>query len=321
MEWLEFFRITGYIALVFGTICTVAVDYIKNKEEKAAEVKLQKGFDNVITRIDDVDSNTIKRLDNLTKRLDDAGLLAEKNKSLATYSFQQMNKNNPSLTLMALRTELENVLKEIGLANKLPVEGKEITMITKQLEESWVLSSSQSQALVELIFLLNDVLKGGEVSQESAKWARDIGPRLLNRLTFKGTNEGQFLAAVIELFNNNPKYIKIERAPEAMRGISFIAYTKDGVHCVRSLAFGAVDDRYNHLEYLQRFIPIMRESPAVQYFIIAGCTVPEYTDAIKVAIRDNLQIRELFRQNKDFHFGVLLVSKNDYGVQAYDEIY
>ena len=40
MDWLNFFRITGYIALVFGAICTIGVDYLKNRQDnKRDELK------------------------------------------------------------------------------------------------------------------------------------------------------------------------------------------------------------------------------------------------------------------------------------------
>lgn len=38
MDWLNFFRIAGYVALAFGVICTIGVDYLKSKQEKENEI-------------------------------------------------------------------------------------------------------------------------------------------------------------------------------------------------------------------------------------------------------------------------------------------
>lgn len=38
MDWLSFFRIAGYIALAFGVICTICVDYLKNKQDSEKEI-------------------------------------------------------------------------------------------------------------------------------------------------------------------------------------------------------------------------------------------------------------------------------------------
>jgi hypothetical protein len=37
MDWLNFFRIFGYGALIVGAVCTVGVDFIKNKEDRKKE--------------------------------------------------------------------------------------------------------------------------------------------------------------------------------------------------------------------------------------------------------------------------------------------
>lgn len=53
MDWLNFFRIAGYIALFFGVICTVAVDYLKNRQDKVNDSQKEKQMAELITDVKD----------------------------------------------------------------------------------------------------------------------------------------------------------------------------------------------------------------------------------------------------------------------------
>ncbi len=53
MDWLNFFRITGYIAIFFGVICTIGVDYLKNKQDKNTDAIKDKQMTELVTDVKD----------------------------------------------------------------------------------------------------------------------------------------------------------------------------------------------------------------------------------------------------------------------------
>lgn len=53
MDWLNFFRIAGYIALLFGVICTIGVDYLKNGQDKKSDAKKEKQMTELMTDVKD----------------------------------------------------------------------------------------------------------------------------------------------------------------------------------------------------------------------------------------------------------------------------
>jgi hypothetical protein len=53
MDWLNFFRIVGYTALIFGAICTVGVDLLKNKQDKADDLLKQKQMTELMIDVKD----------------------------------------------------------------------------------------------------------------------------------------------------------------------------------------------------------------------------------------------------------------------------
>lgn len=53
MDWLNFFRIAGYVALFFGVICTVGVDLLKNKRDLESDTKKEKQMTELMTDVKD----------------------------------------------------------------------------------------------------------------------------------------------------------------------------------------------------------------------------------------------------------------------------
>jgi hypothetical protein len=53
MDWLSIFRVVGYGALIFGAICTVAVDYLKGKEDKKKDTQQQLLMNGLVTDVKD----------------------------------------------------------------------------------------------------------------------------------------------------------------------------------------------------------------------------------------------------------------------------
>lgn len=51
MDWLNFFRIAGYVALAFGVICTIGVDYLKTIQEKANALSSDNKMNELMTDV------------------------------------------------------------------------------------------------------------------------------------------------------------------------------------------------------------------------------------------------------------------------------
>lgn len=51
MDWLNFFKIAGYTAIIFGAVCTVTVGVLKDKRDKAKEDRKQEQMDTLSTDV------------------------------------------------------------------------------------------------------------------------------------------------------------------------------------------------------------------------------------------------------------------------------
>jgi len=51
MDWLNFFRIAGYVALAFGVICTIGVDVLKNRKDKEDELSKETKMNELMTDV------------------------------------------------------------------------------------------------------------------------------------------------------------------------------------------------------------------------------------------------------------------------------
>jgi hypothetical protein len=96
MDWLNFFKILGYIALIFGAICTVGVDYLKSKHDATKDALKDKQMTELV---DDVKASK--------KLLEPFNYIA--------------NKLYPNLDQKAaldkLKLRLDNVDKEISIGH------------------------------------------------------------------------------------------------------------------------------------------------------------------------------------------------------------
>ena len=92
MDWINFFRILGYVALIFGAVCTVGVDYLKNKEDDQRELRQQ-------TQMTDL-SNNVKNSNKLLEPFSD----------LATKLYPNLEQKE---ALEKLRTRMDSADREI----------------------------------------------------------------------------------------------------------------------------------------------------------------------------------------------------------------
>ncbi len=51
MDWLNFFRIAGYIALIFGAICTVGVDFLQKRKDSRDDASKDQKMNELVTNV------------------------------------------------------------------------------------------------------------------------------------------------------------------------------------------------------------------------------------------------------------------------------
>ncbi len=92
---------------------------------------------------------------------------------------------DPNLALAGLRIEIEKRLRAIAAACGLDSERQSIGQILRRLPVNAAISEAQYFVISDLLALLNRAVHGAEVDPRSARWAIDVGPRLLAALDKK----------------------------------------------------------------------------------------------------------------------------------------
>ena len=125
----------------------------------------------------------MQELNNATEKAEAAGLLAKQPlRQNMALSFISVAQTDPILALAGLRIEIEKRLRGISETHGIPDKKLGVRRLTVQLGEHSVLTPQQISILNDLIVLLNNAVHGGDVPPEAAKWAIEIGPRLLASL-------------------------------------------------------------------------------------------------------------------------------------------
>jgi hypothetical protein len=112
-----------------------------------------------------------------------AGLLATTPAAAAaTFTFQRVAEEDPNLALAGLRIEIEKRL--VSLAEKRGIDSRNrgVGYLLRLLGENGALQQQERSALADLTGLLNSAVHGARVDQDAARWAIEIGPRLLKAL-------------------------------------------------------------------------------------------------------------------------------------------
>ena len=120
------------------------------------------------------------------------GLLDEAEPPLASeheYSFQLVAEEDPNLALAGLRIEIERKLNQLvesaGLESGSRRPRVNVGRALKVLGDAGILTHDQSSVLSDIIGLLNSAVHGAKVDQQSARWALEVGSRLLASLDKK----------------------------------------------------------------------------------------------------------------------------------------
>jgi hypothetical protein len=127
-----------------------------------------------------------EELDKITSRAEQAGLLREqKGGKRAEYTFENLTDDDPRLALAGLRIEIEKRLRHLALGNKIPVGKGGVRRLLTDLERKKLLGTEEIHVIQDLVVLLNSAIHVEEIDAGYAKWAFDIGPKLLASLDFK----------------------------------------------------------------------------------------------------------------------------------------
>jgi len=105
------------------------------------------------------------------------------------YSFQMVADDDPNLALAGLRIEIEKKLNQLvesaGLTSGSNSPRVNVGRALKILGDAGILTHDQSSVLSDIIGHLNSAVHGAKVDQQSARWALEVGSRLLKSLDKK----------------------------------------------------------------------------------------------------------------------------------------
>lgn len=121
-------------------------------------------------------------LERVAARADAAGLLASSPPTeRPRYSFLEVASSDPNLALAGLRIELERRLELLAHSRgELPPKG--VGNLLRFLNSRELIGGQEREVLSDLAVLLNSAVHGARVDPEAAKWALEMGPRILQAL-------------------------------------------------------------------------------------------------------------------------------------------
>ena len=118
------------------------------------------------------------------EKADQAGLLSKVEEQAASteYSFQIVADEDPNLALAGLRIEIEKKLMNLADAAGIKLRRRGVGALIRELTNNNLLTNEQNSVLADIVGILNSGAHGAVDNYLAAKWALDIGPRLLNAL-------------------------------------------------------------------------------------------------------------------------------------------
>lgn len=98
------------------------------------------------------------------------------------HTFLQVAEMDPNLALAGLRIEIERRLVALCEKRQVAVRSRGVSQLLRALDQHGVLTPEQRSALSDLTGLLNSAVHGATVDPQTAAWAMDIAPDLLESL-------------------------------------------------------------------------------------------------------------------------------------------
>lgn len=120
-------------------------------------------------------------LEEARNRAEEAGLLtgSEESSEGNDYAFQIIAEEDPNLALAGLRIEIERRLIRLADAADIEIKRGGIGQLLRILNENGLVTSEQKIVLNDMTGLLNAGAHGAVVNHMAARWALDVGPKLL----------------------------------------------------------------------------------------------------------------------------------------------
>jgi hypothetical protein len=125
-------------------------------------------------------------------RAEQAGLLrSQKKGKKVEFTFQYLTDDDPRLALAGLRIEIEQRLRRLAIENRIPVQGRGVKTLLGELSKKGLLDAEEISVIDDLVALLNGAIHAEDIDAGYARWAFEMGPRLLGSLDFKFKAQSQ----------------------------------------------------------------------------------------------------------------------------------
>jgi len=98
------------------------------------------------------------------------------------YTYQIVAESDPNLALAGLRIEIEKRLRAIAISHGLYQPKQSIGKLMRTLQQNEAINYQESNALSDIIYLLNDAAHGAEIDPKAFEIAMEIGPKILKSL-------------------------------------------------------------------------------------------------------------------------------------------
>jgi hypothetical protein len=122
-------------------------------------------------------------LEKAKEEADQVGLLVQPEPTTPQPAYLSVAEADPNLALAGLRIEIERRLRAMAQAKGVQnVDHQSSGQLMLSLRRFNVLSSQEFNVLGELLGLLNRAVHGADVDRNAARWAIEVGPRLLAAL-------------------------------------------------------------------------------------------------------------------------------------------
>ncbi len=103
-------------------------------------------------------------------------------KAASFETLRQLAQEDPNLTLVGFRIELERRLNALAAKHNLATPNKSAGQLLRVLQEKSLIPSKMASGLADLVALGNQAAHGAEVSANAARWVLDTAPEVLNEL-------------------------------------------------------------------------------------------------------------------------------------------
>jgi hypothetical protein len=107
---------------------------------------------------------------------------ADSEKAASFATLRQLAQEDPNLTLVGFRIELERRLNALAAKHDLVTYPKSAGQLLRVLQEKSLIPSKMASGLADLVALGNQAAHGAEVSANAARWVLDTAPEVLNEL-------------------------------------------------------------------------------------------------------------------------------------------